>query len=78
MPNELHRIQQGNIGGILLPAGGFRKREYVVQFGRWRSGKGKFYLSEFIPEEDLDDLFKAVQIMQSRLAKARSRKMSKH
>lgn len=74
MPKELHRIQKGNIGGVLLPAGGFRKREYVVRFGRWRASMGKFYLSEFIPEEDLDDLAQAVMFMRTRLAEARSRK----
>ncbi len=72
MPKELHRIQKGNIGGLLLPAGGFRKREYVVKFGRWRASMGKFYLSEFIPEEDIDDLANAVNSMRSRLAAARS------
>ena len=76
MPKEVHGLQKGNIGGLLFPAGGFRKKDHVAQFGRWRASMGKFYLSQFIPEEDLDDLFRAVEEMRSHLAESRSSKVS--
>jgi hypothetical protein len=60
MPNETRRVDEGNIGCVVYPAGGFRKKEVVVRFGRWRASNGRFYLSEFVPQEDLDDLLTVV------------------
>jgi len=67
MPKEIRRIDQGNIACLVFPAGGYRKKEVVVRFGRWRAGQGKFYLSEFIPTEDLNDLFTVVSTMRAHL-----------
>lgn len=77
MPKEVDRVDRGSVGGLLFPSGGYRKREYVARFGRWRTGKGSFYLSEYVPEEDLADLSEAVQEMRSRITTTRSRMMSK-
>jgi hypothetical protein len=59
MPKELKRFDSHSITALVFPAGGFRRNEYVVKFGRWKAGRGNLYLSEFIPTQDLDDLLKA-------------------
>ena len=61
LPQEVNRYRDGNVEGLLFPAGGFRRGEFVVRVGRWKAGGQKFFLSEFIPEEELDSLLDVVQ-----------------
>src|SRR3972149_7727255 len=60
LPKELGRYRDQNVEGLLFPAGGFRSGEFVVRFGRWKGGQ-KFYLSEFIPENELESLLEVVK-----------------
>lgn len=67
MPKELASFTVGDIGVLIYPAGGFRKREYVVRLGRWKASSGRFYMSEFIPTENLNDLSKAIEKLRTSL-----------
>ncbi|MCY2994748.1 MAG: hypothetical protein NTY19_43840 [Planctomycetota bacterium] len=60
LPREVNRYRDGNVEGLVFPAGGFRRSEFVVRFGRWKAGGHKFFLSEFIPEDELDSLLEVV------------------
>ena len=60
LPKEVNRYRDGNVEGLLYPAGGFRRGEFVVRVGRWKVGGQKFFLSDFIPEEELDSLLRVV------------------
>ncbi len=60
LPQALKRYCANNIEGLVYPAGGYRRGEFVVRFGRWRVGSGKFFLGEFVPEEELDSLLMVV------------------
>ena len=61
MPKEVRQLLVGNLGALVYPAGGFHRREFVVRFGRWKPSNGRFYCSEFIPEQELNDLQLIVQ-----------------
>jgi hypothetical protein len=56
LPKEIRQFYAGNVAAILFPAGDWRRERFVVRTGRWRPGSGKFYLSEFVPDDELDDL----------------------
>ena len=76
LPKEVVRFDVRNVAAFVFPSGGFRKGEYVIRVGRWKSGGKQFYSSEFIPAEDLDDLLAVVAmakeaISESRLTSAR-------
>jgi len=60
LPQEVKRYGDGNVEGLVFPAGSFRSGEFVVRFGRWKAGSHKFFLSEFIPEYELESLLKVV------------------
>jgi hypothetical protein len=71
MPKAIDRFQEGNIGAEVYPAGNFRQREVVVQFGRWKAVSGKFYLSELVPIDEIADLLAVVQQVQQVLTSPR-------
>lgn len=58
LPEAVKRFCANNIEGLVYPA--TRRGEFVVRFGRWGLGSGKFFLGEFIPEEELDSLLAVV------------------
>jgi hypothetical protein len=60
LPKEVRRYREGYIEALVYPAGTFRRDQFVVRFGRWKGGGQKFFLSEFIPEDELDSLLKVV------------------
>ena len=60
LPKEIRHFQSGNVATLLLPSGDWRRRRFVVTIGRWKSSSGRFYLSEFVPDEELDDLARVV------------------
>lgn len=70
MPESIKRFDEGNIGCLVFPAGGYRKHDVVVRFGRWRASSGRFYLSEFVPTEDLGDLLLVLERTQKELKPA--------
>jgi hypothetical protein len=59
LPKEVTSYRAGDVGVQVFPAGSFRRGELVVRVGRWRSSWGKPFLSDFIPESELDDLASA-------------------
>ena len=60
VPEPTAHFRSGNIEAQLFPAGSFRRGDQVVRVGRWKTGGHRFFLSEFIPEEDLDELTKVI------------------
>ena len=56
LPKEVGRYRDDYVEALVFPAGSFRRGEFVVRFGRWKGGGQKFFLSEFIPESELDSL----------------------
>jgi len=57
LPKEVAHFESGSVSALVFPAGGFRRNEYLVRFGRVKSGSRQLYLSEFIPAQERDDLF---------------------
>lgn len=60
LPKEVMRYRDGYIEGLVFPAGSFRRGEFVLRLGRWKGGGQKFFLSEFIPQDELDSLLTVV------------------
>ncbi|MDQ3329252.1 MAG: hypothetical protein M3552_01145 [Planctomycetota bacterium] len=56
IPEKVREFQSGNVAAILYPSGDYRRERVVIQLGRWKPGAGRFFLSEYVPEEELDDL----------------------
>lgn len=69
MPKHVQRFQKGNMCALVFPAGGFRKKEFVVRVGRWRASNGRFFCSEYLPTEDLFDALDVLQQAADELAK---------
>ena len=74
MPAPLDTFDKGNIAGRVYPSGGYRKNEVVIRVGRLRAGRDSFYLSEFIPLEDLNDLIDVASTLRTRLTKPRNQR----
>lgn len=68
-PKELDCFLAENVAVLLYPAGSWRKGEYVVRVGRWKTGSRQFYCSEFIPATELDQLIAAAQMAKQGLPK---------
>lgn len=76
LPRELKQFNSGSVAAIILPAGGYRSHSCVVNFGRWKSFSGTFQFSNYIPQEELDDLFEvAVQTREYLDAFAKTKRM---
>ena len=67
MPEPIGKYQQGSIGVLVFPAGGFRQKEFVVRFGRWKASGGRFYLSEYVPTDELANLLTVAHKVQNEL-----------
>jgi hypothetical protein len=59
LPAEVASYRANDVSVQVFPAGNNRRGELVVRVGRWRSSWGRPYLSDFIPESELDDLASA-------------------
>lgn len=70
LPKETRRFDVRNVAVFVLPAGSWRKDDYVIRVGRWKAGGKQFYASEFIPAADLDDLLAVVQLAKEELSAA--------
>ena len=57
-PKEKKQFTSGEVAAIVYPAGGWKRGDYCVRFGRWRSHGRDYFLSQYFSEEDLDDLAK--------------------
>ena len=68
LPTEVKRCFVDNVAAFVFPAGGYRKAEYVIRVGRWKSGGKQFYCSEFIPAEDIDNLLAAVELAREEIS----------
>jgi hypothetical protein len=63
MPNPATVITVGHVGAVVYPAGNWRRGDCVVRFGRWKAPfKGRLELSEFVPQEDLNDLLQVAAL----------------
>ena len=71
LPREVAHFDSGSICAVVYPSGGFRRNEYVVKFGRWRTSGRSLYHSEFIPAQDLDDLIRVFSQLEVWLKESR-------
>ncbi len=53
-------FRSGQLDVLVFPSGGYRKNEYVLKVGRWKLGGGKLHHSEYVPMDELPDLFRAL------------------
>jgi hypothetical protein len=60
LPKEIAQMSSGNVAAILFPGGDWKRERVVLRFGRWKPYSGKFYLSEFIPDDELDDVAQVI------------------
>ncbi len=70
VPKEVVRFDAGSVSAFIYPAAGYRRGEFVIRVGRWKSGGKQFYSSEFIPMADIDDLLAVVAMAKDALAEA--------
>lgn len=61
LPQEITTCNKDNVTAFVYPAGGFRKRDYVIRVGRWKAMGKQFFASEFIPAEDIPLLLDAIE-----------------
>jgi hypothetical protein len=59
LPEEVASYRAGSVSVQVFPGGGSRRNDFVVRVGRWRSSWGKPFLSDYIPEGELEDLTSA-------------------
>ena len=55
LPEEIGQFHSGNVAAVLLPKAGWKER-YTVRIGRWKPSAGRYFLSEFIPSDEVADL----------------------
>ncbi len=55
-PRVLQQFASGNVGGFLYPAGGWKRNQFALQVGRWKTIGKEFQLSGYISEDDLRDV----------------------
>ena len=60
LPKEIRQFYSGNVAAFLFPSGDWKRERAVVRTGRWKPGSGRFYLSEFVPQDELDDLERVI------------------
>ena len=73
-PEQVRQFLSGNVAAILYPSGDWKRERFVIRLGRWKPGSGRFYLSEFVPDEELDDLDEViVQVREYFAARAQAR-----
>ena len=58
MPEVVKQFIAGNVAALIYPAGNWGRAGFVVKFGRWKAPTHQFYLSEYLPAEDMRDLVK--------------------
>lgn len=74
-PKPVATFASGNVGAFVYPAGGWKRDQLVIQFGRWKSVGREFQLSGYVLEDDLKDLGKVT--VQAHRYIARRRKKSR-
>lgn len=55
LPEPVIQFHRGNVAAVLLPKAGW-KEKYSIRLGRWKPAAGRYFLSEFIPTDELEDL----------------------
>ena len=58
LPKEVARYDEDSVSGLVFPAGGYRRGEFKIRFGRWMGRGDDLFLGDFIPEAELDALLK--------------------
>ncbi len=69
-PKALAEQTRGNLGAMVYPAGSWGRPSLVVRFGRWRASSNRFYLSEFIPAEELTEFIRLALEVQASLTES--------
>jgi hypothetical protein len=67
LPKEVTRCFVGNVAAFVFPGGAFRRDEFVIRIGRWKSGGKQFYCSEFIPASEIDDVLAVVDLAKEKI-----------
>lgn len=78
-PKALAEHLRGDLGAMVYPAGAWGRPSLVVRFGRWRASSNRFYLSEYVPAEELSEFIRLVLEVQASLtefAKSTKRRRS--
>lgn len=68
VPKAVRSFQAGSVCAVLYPEGGFKGNRVVVRLGRWKPSGGKFYHSEYIQADEIDDLETVVAQVRDYLA----------
>ena len=55
LPDPVIQFHSGNVAAVLLPKAGW-KEKFSIRLGRWKPAAGRYFLSEFIPTNELEDL----------------------
>lgn len=69
-PVSIRQFSRHNLGAVLYPAGSWGRESLVLRFGRWRASSGHFFLSEFIPVEELPDYIRLAEQVHAFLTEA--------
>ncbi len=73
VPEKVREFQSGNVAAILYPSGDYRRERLVIQLGRWKPGAGRWFLSTYISEEEVEDLDEViVQVREYLAARAKA------
>lgn len=67
-PKNLAEHLEGDLGAAVYPAGSWGRPTVVVRFGRWRASSGRFFLSDYIPAEELTEFILLAKKVQASLA----------
>lgn len=69
-PEPIYKVIRHNLTALLYPAGSWSRQSLVLRFGRWRASSSHFYLSEYVPTEELPVFIEVAEEMQAYLIEA--------
>lgn len=72
LPKPIHEVMVKSVSALAFPAGSWRAGDYAVRLGRMRSGGKNLFLSEFVPQAEIDDAVTALLMLQEDLSVPRS------
>ena len=69
-PVEFKQFSRHNLGALVYPAGSWGRPSLTLRFGRWRASSGRFFLSEFVPAEELPEFIRLAEQVHAFLTEA--------